>query len=165
MSCTILREKQDRKTTFNVTLRRVHERMSPWKSNKNCIFSVSMCTHSRGSVNACACVRACWCQRGCRGAGVCCCECSLNSRTRNAHAPYCLQPLWIHQIFRHYLINSTISGKSFWTLNLCFGFSYEFSFEIFLILRRIQRDIVINVKKFRVKYPLFLSDFNDTWTF
>jgi hypothetical protein len=32
--------------------------------------------------------------------------------------------------------------------------------EIFHILRRIQRDVVINVRRLHVRYPLFFSDFN-----
>ena len=35
-------------------------------------------------------------------------------------------------------------------------------FETFLILRRIQRDIVLNVKTSSCKVPLLLSDFNKT---
>jgi hypothetical protein len=37
------------------------------------------------------------------------------------------------------------------------------SSETFLILRRIQRDIVINVQSLHVKYPSFLSDFSETY--
>jgi hypothetical protein len=33
-------------------------------------------------------------------------------------------------------------------------------FEIFLTLRRIRRDIMMNVKSLHVKYPLFLQNFN-----
>ena len=40
-------------------------------------------------------------------------------------------------------------------------FSITF-FKTFLILRRIERDTVINVKSLRVKYPLFMSHFNYT---
>ena len=36
---------------------------------------------------------------------------------------------------------------------------------MFFILRRIQRDIVPNVESLHEKYPLFLSDFNETLTF
>ena len=36
---------------------------------------------------------------------------------------------------------------------------------IFLILTRVQRYIVINVKTLHAKYPLFLTDFNETWSF
>ena len=45
-----------------------------------------------------------------------------------------------------------------------FWFSLHLS-EIFLILRRAERDMIINLYWFSVKYPLFLSDFNDTWIF
>jgi hypothetical protein len=38
-------------------------------------------------------------------------------------------------------------------------------FEMFLILPRIQRDIVTNVKSLHVKYLLFLTDFNKTLIF
>jgi hypothetical protein len=34
--------------------------------------------------------------------------------------------------------------------------------ETLLILRRIQQDIIVTVHGLYVKYPLFLSDFNET---
>ena len=37
--------------------------------------------------------------------------------------------------------------------------------ETFLILRRIEQDIIINAHTFHAKYPLFLSDFNQTGIF
>jgi hypothetical protein len=40
-------------------------------------------------------------------------------------------------------------------------FSTTFVSNIF-ILRRIQRDTIINERRLRVNYPLFLSDFNET---
>ena len=43
--------------------------------------------------------------------------------------------------------------------------SLQILFETFLILRRIQRDIVINVETSSRKAPLLLSDFNETWIF
>ena len=46
-----------------------------------------------------------------------------------------------------------------------FWFSLQLVLETFLILRIIQRDIVINVKSLHVKYPLFFSDFNETLIF
>jgi hypothetical protein len=56
-------------------------------------------------------------------------------------------------------------GKNVIEQKMCvFIFSTILS-ETFLILRRIQRDIIINVHRSSVKYPLFLSDFNETWTF
>ena len=45
--------------------------------------------------------------------------------------------------------------------NMNFGFSLQISSETFLILRIIQRDIILYVYKCYVKYPLFSSYFND----
>jgi hypothetical protein len=42
-----------------------------------------------------------------------------------------------------------------------FSFFLQLLFKRFLILRRIQPD-VINAKSLHVYYPLFLSDFNET---
>ena len=46
-----------------------------------------------------------------------------------------------------------------------FWFSLQFVSKVLLILRRIQRDIVIKLKTLHVKCPLFLSDFNKTLIF
>ena len=60
--------------------------------------------------------------------------------------------------FWHYLINGTIFGKAI-GYKMCV-FSLQLLLEAFLILRRIQPDIVINIKSLHVKYALFLSSFN-----
>ena len=72
---------------------------------------------------------------------------------------------WLHHIFRHYLTNGTIFEKKLLNIKCVFWFSLQLLFEIFPILRRILRDVVINVKMSSYKYPLFLSDFNKTWIF
>jgi len=46
---------------------------------------------------------------------------------------------------------------------MSFWFSQKLLSEIFLIVRRTERDIIINVQNLHVIYPLFLSDFNETW--
>ena len=46
---------------------------------------------------------------------------------------------------------------------MSFDFLYNFFPETFLILGRIQRDIVITVKTCSCKVPLFLFDFNETF--
>jgi hypothetical protein len=96
----------------------------------------------------------------------CVCSCSLNYPARNA-LPYChLWPVWLYHIFPHYLINGTILGKKkLPNIKCAFWFSLQLLFETFLILRRIQRDIVTNVRSLRVKYTLFLSDYNENWIF
>ena len=51
-------------------------------------------------------------------------------------------------------------------LKMCFWvFLQLLLVKIFLILKRIQRNVFINVKRFHVKYPLFVSDFNENLTF
>jgi hypothetical protein len=46
-----------------------------------------------------------------------------------------------------------------------FWFSLQLLSDTFLVLRRIQRDITINVHRSLCKVPLLLSDFNETWIF
>jgi len=45
---------------------------------------------------------------------------------------------------------------------MCFGFSLQLLFETFFILRRTAQDMVKKYIRLLVKYPLFLSDFNET---
>jgi hypothetical protein len=49
--------------------------------------------------------------------------------------------------FRRFLINDTIFGKELLKVKACFDFLYRLGLKTFLILRRIWRDIIINVKK------------------
>jgi hypothetical protein len=71
------------------------------------------------------------------------------------------RPLCLHYIFRHYLINDTIFGGGGGEDNKkwVFCFSLQLLFETFLILRRIERDIVINVKTFSFKVFVVLVGF------
>ena len=57
-------------------------------------------------------------------------------------APYCLRPLSLHHICRHYVINGTIVAKKSLNIKCVFWFSLQLLFETFLILRRIQRDVI-----------------------
>ena len=72
--------------------------------------------------------------------------------------------VWLQDIFLRYPINGTIFEKEKKLLNIkcVFWFSVQLLSEIFLILSRIQRDVVINVLYIgvREKFPLFLSSFN-----
>ena len=92
-----------------------------------------------------ACVRAYGC--GCKGNNACLRACRVTYPVSNAHPPYCLRPLWLHHIFRHYLINGTIFSKKLGNIKCVFWFSLQLLFQTFLILIRIQRDIVLNVKR------------------
>jgi hypothetical protein len=64
-----------------------------------------------------------------------------------------LWPLWIYNIFPHYLINGKIFGKKL-NIKFVFGFSLQLLSKIFLILRRIQLDTVINVRRSSCKVPV-----------
>jgi hypothetical protein len=80
--------------------------------------------------------------------------CSLTNQARSA-PPYChLRSLWLHYIFRHYLINGTIFEKKVIGHKMCVLILSVILFVIYLILRRIQRDIVINVKTSSCKEPV-----------
>ena len=72
---------------------------------------------------------------------------------------YHLRPLWLHHIFRHYLINSTICGKSLLNIKCVFWFSLQHLFETFLIPRRIKPATVINLKKSSCKVPVIFVGF------
>ena len=87
---------------------------------------------------------------------------SLTNPACNAQ-PYChLQPVWLHHILQHYLMNSKIFGKNLLYIKFIFWFPLQLWFKKFLILRIIQSYIVINVKSLHVKCP-FLLNFNTTW--
>ena len=61
----------------------------------------------------------------------------------------------------HYLINSTMSRNALLNIKCGFDFLYNFIWKKFLILRRIQGDIIIKARgSSSCKVPLCLSDFN-----
>jgi hypothetical protein len=108
----------------------------PWKAISITYFCVCMRARVRASVCGC----------GCTSAGVCLGACRVTYPVCHAQAPYPLRPLWLHHIFRYYLINGTIFGRKSPNTKYEFSFSLQFSFEAFLTLRRNRRDIMINVK-------------------
>ena len=59
--------------------------------------------------------------------------------------------------FLHYLINAWFS--SYWTQNNVFWFSLQILCEIFLILRRIQRDAIIHILTSSRKVSVILASF------
>ena len=60
---------------------------------------------------------------------------------------------------QYYLINCTIFGKKLMNIKRLFWFSLQFLSEIFLILRKIQRGIIINVNRSSCKVPVILARF------
>jgi hypothetical protein len=67
--------------------------------------------------------------------------------------------------FSHYLINGTIFGNKLFNIKSVFLFSLQHLSKTILILRRNERDMIKNVYWSSCKYPLFLSDFNETRSF
>ena len=89
------------------------------------------------------------------------CVCSLNYSARKAHAPYYTVICDLSgctELFRFYLINGSILGKQLLSIK-CVFFSVQILFETFLILRRVQRDAVLNVHSSSCKVPFFIVRF------
>ena len=101
----------NKKCTVRFTLHRgaFTKPLLPWKTNKYYIF---LC--ARAWVHACvnARTRACALR-----------PCSRTYPACNAHAPYCLLPVWLHHIFRYYLINGTSFKKKLLNIKCVFWFS------------------------------------------
>ena len=69
--------------------------------------------------------------------------CSLSYLACSMRAPYChLQPALLCSIFLHYLINSKVLEKTLLSAKCMFWFPLQLFFEIFLILRRNERDMI-----------------------
>jgi hypothetical protein len=91
--------------------------------------------------------------------------CSLAYRACNAYAPYCNVICGPSGsiFFPYYLTNCTIfgggGGRELLNRKCVFWFYLQLLFETFLIQRRIQRDIVINVKTSSRKVPVILVGF------
>ena len=76
-----------------------------------------------------------------------------------------LWPLRLYHNYPHTSTKGTISGKKgYWTKNCVLIFTTTFS-ETFLIPTIVQQGTIITVHRSKVKYPLILSDFNETWIF
>ena len=94
------------------------------------------------------------------------CVCSFRHPACNAHAPY--YHLWralLYKICPFYIINCKIFERKKILLKLkpVFCFSLQLLSQIFLILRRIERDTIKMYIGLNVKYQLFLFDSNETW--
>ena len=81
----------------------------------------------------CVCARACRC--GCTRESMCLRARSRTSPTQQA-TRYCLRPLWLHQVFRHYLTNGTIFDNKSLNIKCAFWFFLQLLFETFLISKK-----------------------------
>jgi hypothetical protein len=92
------------------------------------------------------------------------CVCSLRYASCNARAPYCIVicglSVCLYHIFTLYLITSRVFGRNLLDTKCVFWFSLQLSSETFLILRRIQRGIVMNVCGSSCKVPFMLFSFS-----
>jgi hypothetical protein len=80
------------------------------------------------------------------------------SSTQCACSLYChVRPLCLFIIFTFYLINGTIFGKIFLNIKLILIFLQNFA--NFFILRRIQRDSILNELRSSCKVPVILVRF------
>ena len=70
-----------------------------------------------------------------------------------------LWPLRLHHIFPHYLTKAMIFVKTLLNIKCVLWFSLQLVPETCLILRRIQRDIIVNIHESSCKYSLILLDF------
>jgi hypothetical protein len=69
----------------------------------------------------------------------------------------------LNRILPHYLMDGKIFRKTLLNIKCVFWVSLNLSSKTFLILRRIQRRITINVHKSSCTVPLFSSSINETW--
>jgi hypothetical protein len=77
---------------------------------------------------------------------------------------YChLWSVRLYHIFPHYLTKGTILRKELLNMKCVFWFYLRFLSETFLALKRNQRDIINVHWSSRIKGPLFLWEFNETW--
>ena len=75
----------------------------------------------------------------------------------NAHAPYYIVIYGLSDstiFFPHYLINGKIFAKMLLNTKCVFWFSLQILSITFLILRRIQRDFIVNVHRSSCKVPV-----------
>jgi hypothetical protein len=108
-----------------------------WKTINITYFCVCVCV--------CACLCESWCVGVCALAPVCALAhlaLLIQYAKRRRHV---LCVVFLHNIFRHYLINGMIFGRTSLNIKRVFWFFLQRLFVTFLIIRKIRRDIVINV--------------------
>jgi hypothetical protein len=87
------------------------------------------------------------------------CVCSLSYPAWNTRAPYYVT--WPVSTTSYQITSqlTRFSGRRYWTQNVDNDFLHNFCLKTFLTLRRIQRDIIMNVKTSSCKVPVILVRF------
>jgi len=76
---------------------------------------------------------------------MCVCACGLSYPACNVNVPHCrLLPVPLYNTFSQYLINGTIFFEGRGSQKMCV-FSLQLSSETFLMLRRTEQDMTIDV--------------------
>jgi hypothetical protein len=92
--------------------------------------------------------------------------CSLSYPACIANAPYChLCPDRLYRIFPRNLTDEIIFGKILLNIKRVFSFSVQLLSKTFLVLRIIQRDIIINVHRSLYKVPIVVFVVRFKWKF
>ena len=71
----------------------------------------------------------------------------------------------LHGVSKYLKNGMILEGKKLLNIKMSVLTSLQFLSEAFLIPRRIERDIIINVRRVHVKCPLFVAEFNGTVLF
>ena len=144
--------KKERQCTCNVSLRGLHETSVAVKSSKY------LCVCARARARGWRNIYVCVCECGSNSVSVYLCACWLTYPVCHAQAPYCLRPLRLHHIFRHYIKKRHDFRKKVTGHKICVLIFSTTWIEIFFILRWNQRDI-INVKTSSCKVPVIFLGF------
>ena len=84
------------------------------------------------------------------------CVYSLRYLACNGHAPHRLWPVRFFRIIPHYLINGKIFGKTLLNIKCLFWLYLQYLSETFLLLRIIEKDVIVNVHTSLCKVPVIL---------
>jgi hypothetical protein len=97
------------------------------------------------------------------------CACSLSHIACNTHAPYytVIWGLsWLCHIFPHYLLNGTIKKiKKLLNTEHVFWIYLQICLKCFSLDKELSEILPQMYTGLHVKYPLFTTDFNQTWIF
>jgi hypothetical protein len=94
------------------------------------------------------------------------CVCSPSYAACNVRAPRChLWPVRPYNIFPRLIHSKMFEKKSYWTWKVCFDFLCKFCLQHFAFLIELNEMWQKMYIGIHVKYPLFLSDCNETWIF